>query len=245
MVRVSISAGLDEQPGSRLRRRGVIGMLLASLTLCSTGCTVFNSVGDSFRYNSVWNDAATKMRHRSMSSKSWHHRKHQYCNEGCLDDFCAGYRQGFEDVAGGGTGCTPNFPPRDYWGWQHQSAEGQKKVSAWFAGYPHGARAAEEDGIGNWAQVQMSSGLQAEYVRSGMLPNKGHAVYPITAESNAAAGKPAGKPVSAPAAGPATTPVAPSAHVYPVPMQGNPYAPAAGMMPVNNSIVLDGQVPHS
>ncbi len=133
MASVSISGRFERQPNSRVRRRGAILALLASLTLCSSGCTVFNSVGDSFRYNSVWNDAATKMRHRNLSSKSWHQRKHQFCNEACLDDFCAGYRQGFEDVAGGGSGCTPNFPPRDYWGWQHQSAEGQKKVSAWFA----------------------------------------------------------------------------------------------------------------
>ncbi|MCC6510764.1 MAG: hypothetical protein IT423_16790 [Pirellulaceae bacterium] len=138
-----------------------------------------------------------------------------------MDDFCAGYRQGFEDVAGGGTGCTPSFPPRDYWGWQHQSAEGQKKVSSWFAGYPHGARAAEEQGVGSWSQIQMSSGLQAQYVTAGMLPNQGHAVYPITEPSKSPMGgvegpTPAGVPMSN------TVPTVPmGAHVSPVPMSAS------------------------
>lgn len=241
MVRLSISTWLDEQCGSRKWRRGVITMLLASLTLCSTGCTVFDNIGNAFRYNTAWNDAATKMRHRSQSSKSWHNRKHQYCNEGCLDDFCAGYRQGFEDVAGGGTGCTPNFPPRDYWGWEHQSAEGQRKVSAWFAGYPHGARAAEEEGVGNWSQIQMSSGLQAQYVRTGVLPNQGHAVYPITDTKNTNLGK----PTTAPANAAPTNSVEPTSYNQPVPMSLNPNGPGNGPAPAPNSIIGGGFIPNS
>lgn len=146
----------------------------------STGCTLVHNFAETMRYSDVWNDAASKFRHSSMSSKSWHRHKHQFCNEACLDDFCAGFRQGYEDVAGGSNGCTPAFPPRDYWGWKYQSAEGQKKVASWFAGYPHGARAAEEEGVGNWSQIQMSSTLQSQYVTAGVFPKTGHAVYPIT-----------------------------------------------------------------
>lgn len=120
-----------------------------------------------------------------------------------MSDFAEGYRQGYEDVAYGvSNGCTPSFPPRDYWGWQYQSAEGQKKVSAWFAGYPHGARAAEEEGVGNWSQIQMSSNLQSQFVTAGLLPNKGHAIYPITEIQSANPGSPtpAGTPPAAGAA---------------------------------------------
>ncbi len=70
-----------------------------------------------------------------------------------------------EAVADGSDGCTPSFPPNTYWGWRYQSAEGQAKVAAWFSGYPHGARAAEEDGVGNWTQI---SKLQAD-CRPSML----------------------------------------------------------------------------
>src|SRR5688500_6998272 len=100
----------------------------------STGCSLVHNFSESLRYDDTWNDAAAQFRYRSMSSRNWHRHKHQYCNEACLDDFCAGYRQGYEDVAhGNSNGCTPNFPPREYWGWKYQSAEGQKKVASWFS----------------------------------------------------------------------------------------------------------------
>ena len=83
------------------------------------------------------------------------------------------------DVADGGTGCTPAFPPRDLWGWKYQSCEGQARVAAWFAGYPHGARAAEEDGIGNWNQIQTSSSIQEQYAQRGMLAPNAAGMYPI------------------------------------------------------------------
>ena len=228
---------------ARSRRYGVVTVLIATFALTSSGCTIFDSIGNSFKYNSVWNEAATKMRYRSLSSKSWHNRKHQYCNEGCLDDFCAGYRQGYEDVAGGGTGCTPNFPPRDYWGWQHQTAEGQKKVSAWFSGYPNGARAAEEDGIGNWSQIQMSSNLQSQYMRAGVLPKRDHAVYPIT-EVTPGQGGPAAAPASPMPVSPVPVSTQPLPHGSPVPMTNNAYPINQGPVPMSNSIVTGVMSPN-
>ncbi len=35
------------------------------------------------------------------------------------------------EIADGGNGCTPAFPPRQYWGWKYQSAEAKPK-------WPHG-----------------------------------------------------------------------------------------------------------
>ncbi len=84
------------------------------------------------------------MRHRSMSSKSWHKHKHNHCNEGCLDDFCAGYRQGYEDVAAV-VRLYPEFFHLAITGGQHQisgrSEEGFRLVR-WL---PARARAAEEE----------------------------------------------------------------------------------------------------
>ncbi len=154
-------------------------MALAVAAVSATGCTMFENLGQTFRYDEAWTEAATKYRSRSMSAKSWHRHKNRYCNQPHMSDFCAGYRQGYEDICRGESGCTPPFPPREYWSWQYQSAEGQKKVSAWFAGYPLGAQAAEQDGAGHWSQVQMSSTLQSQYVTAGVLPKSDHAVYPI------------------------------------------------------------------
>lgn len=189
-------------------------LALAAAACTTVGCTAFNNIGQSFRYDDTWNNMVSGYRNRSFSAKSWHRHKHLYCNEPCINDFCAGYRQGYEETAAGGNGCTPSFPPREYWGWQYQSAYGQKRVAAWFAGYPHGAKAAEEEGMGSWSQIQMSSGLQAEYVNSGLLPKREYAVYPITEPSGNPANIGAPTPVgTAPAEtqpvniGPAITPV--------------------------------------
>lgn len=234
---------------NRLRRTTRTGRLVPSRLLVfrtaalafalaatgSTGCSLVHNFAESLRYSDVWNDAAGKFRYSAMSSKSWHRHKHQFCNEACLDDFCAGYRAGYEDVAGGTNGCTPAFPPREYWGWKYQSAEGQKKVASWFAGYPHGARAAEEEGVGNWSQIQMSSTMQSQYVTAGVFPNKGHAVYPITEPAccpSAGGPTPAG---TAPGA-PLPSPVAPEAVAPGLPVPGAtwPGVPGntmPGMMP--------------
>jgi hypothetical protein len=123
------------------------------------------------------------MRNRAWATKAWHKRKHHFCNQSYINDFAAGFRQGYEDVADGSNGCTPATPPRAYWNWEFQSGEGQARTSAWFSGYPHGARAAEEDGVGNFSQMQLSSGLQSEFQQAGVMP-KGANVYPIQPSPN-------------------------------------------------------------
>ncbi len=122
-------------------------------------------------------------------------------------------RQGYEDVAGVDRDVSRTFL-RAITGAGTSVGRGPTQGLSWFAGYPHGARAAEEDGVGNWSQIQLSSNLQAQYVTAGMLPNQGHAVYPIT------------EPVKMPPTG-GPTPVVPQigtqpqvpmgAHVTPVP----------------------------
>jgi len=113
--------------------------------------------------NGTWNDTVVVLRNRSFSAKAWHKRKHHFCDEKHNKDFCAGFRAGYEDAANGSDGCTPAFPPKEYWSWEFQSAEGHGRTSAWMAGYPHGARAAEEDGVTNWSQLQMGPALQSQY----------------------------------------------------------------------------------
>jgi len=90
-------------------------------------------------------------------------RRAQFEGQPYIEHFGAGFRAGYEDVAGGANGCTPALPPRKYWTWKYQTPEGQGKTAAWFAGYPHGAKAAEEDGAGNFSQIQTSAEIKAEY----------------------------------------------------------------------------------
>ncbi len=164
------------------RNRKQIGYvaILGAISIVS-GCSSISGLSNEMKYNRSWDSFVTGYRNTAWSSKAWHRRKHQFCRERYLTDFCNGFRAGYEDVADGADGCTPAFPPKEYWGWKYQSAEGQAKVAAWFSGYPHGARAAEEDGVGNWTQIQTSSNIQAEYAQFGMMPNGQSGVYPIAA----------------------------------------------------------------
>ncbi len=155
----------------------VAASLLFALA-CSSGCTLVHNAHKVCTQNDSWNEAVIVMRNRAWATKAWHKRKNCFCNQRYLDDFAAGFRQGYEDVANGSNGCTPATPPKSYWNWEYQSAEGQGRTAAWFSGYPHGARAAEEDGVGNYVQMQLSSSVQSEFQQAGVLP-KGANVYPI------------------------------------------------------------------
>lgn len=168
----------------KLARRGKLGRNLivlasAAIGVGSLGCSGFSGISHQISHNSAWNDFVQGYRNSVWSAKAWHCRKNQFCGEKYLHDFSVGFRAGYEDVAAGSNGCTPAFAPREYWGWKYQSAEGQAKVAAWFSGYPHGARAAEEDGVGNWTQIQTSSGIQKEYCQFGMMGSEEVGMYPI------------------------------------------------------------------
>jgi hypothetical protein len=167
-------------------------LLLASSALVPfAGCSAFTGLNNTWKYNGFWNETMMGHRNKSAAAKAWHSRKHHFCNEKYLREFSQGFKAGYMEVADGGTGCTPAFPPREYWGWKYQSCEGQARVAAWYSGFPHGARAAEEDGIGNWTQIQTSSTIQQQYAQHGLLNPSSSGIYPI-AQSAVPNGRPQG-----------------------------------------------------
>jgi hypothetical protein len=158
------------------RRRSIIAAILAAVVLPLGGCTAMHN---SWTYNSYWNEKMLRDKNTVAARRAWHARSACFANQKDLKDFARGFRAGYMDIADGGTGCLPTFPPREYWGWKYQSCEGQAKVAAWFAGFPHGARAAEEDGIGNYSQIQTSLPVQQQYAQQGMLDPSYQGIYPI------------------------------------------------------------------
>lgn len=189
----------------RWLRECVATLILGVSALASGGCSSLSNLQDNMSFNESWSDWVISQRNSAWSARAWHLRKHHYCNEKYLDDFCAGFRAGYIDVASGSSGCTPAFPPQEYWGWKYQSAEGQGRVAAWFSGYPHGARAAEEDGIGHFTQIQMSSTTYDQYNQAGYgLPET--QIYPIpenipaNLHQNIPTSASSGTPVESPAA---------------------------------------------
>jgi hypothetical protein len=95
-------------------------------------------------------------RNRAWAARAWLCRKNQFAKHCYPADLEAGFRQGYEDVAAGGSGCLPAVCPQSYWGWQYQSVDGQARMNAWFEGYPLGVQAAEQDGVGHWGNIAMA-----------------------------------------------------------------------------------------
>jgi len=166
------------------KRRVDGNAVLAVVVMClgmlsSTGCTAVTGISNLFRYNNEMNEYIMSSRAYSLSGKAWHARKHCFVDQKYLKDFRRGFRAGYMQVADTGSGCTPAFPPIEYWNWCYQSAEGQARVAAWFAGFPHGAQAAEEEGVGMWNQIQTSSTIQKQYTEHNLLPSQYNGQYPV------------------------------------------------------------------
>jgi len=163
---------------------------------------MFRGVGNYIAYNDNCNDFVLSWRNNVWSQQAWRARQHLYCDQPQFRAFGEGFRAGYQDVASGGSGCVPALPPRRFWTWRYQTAEGQAKVAAWFAGFPHGASAAEEEGAGNWRDIQVSHLIEMQYspeFQRGACPPQAscHDVY--YAPPNAAGGEMLGEhPVDQP-----------------------------------------------
>ncbi|KAA5538888.1 hypothetical protein FYK55_25975 [Roseiconus nitratireducens] len=119
----------------------------------ATGCMVVDGVHRYVKQANCLDDFVISHRNRAMAAKAWYREKECHCNQAYLAEFKEGFLQGYIDVATGADGCVPAIAPSQYWGWRYQSADGQAAVNAWFAGYPLGAKAAEEDGVAHWGQI--------------------------------------------------------------------------------------------
>ncbi len=188
------------------RGKAAIVAVLTLISISTTGCSVMHNGFTAMTKNNSWSDTVVVLRNRSYSAKAWHRRKQNFCNERHNQDFCNGFRAGYEAVCGGADGCTPAFPPSEYWSWEYQSGEGQARTSAWFTGYPHGVRAAEEEGTANWHQIQMSPGTQNQYQNAGVMSQSGIGLsnYSQPLPGTMSPGGMSGIPVPAPMASPGT-----------------------------------------
>jgi hypothetical protein len=138
---------------SRNLRRLLLAATVVSLIIPQTGCMMINGVQRAFSRHDSLDEFMVNYRNRAWAARAWLCSKDKFANHCYLSDLEAGFRQGYEDVAAGGSGCLPTVCPRSYWGWQYQSADGQARMNAWFEGYPLGVQAAEQDGVGHWGNV--------------------------------------------------------------------------------------------
>lgn len=167
--------------GSRLAKQTLLLVTVLLGLLFAPGCSPFRGLRENLQYNDSMNDFVMGWRNSAWARQAWNERKWMHVDEPQFISFGQGFRDGYADVAGGANGCVPPLPPRSFWTWKYQTGEGQAKVAAWFAGYPYGARAAQEDGAGNFQQIQVSHLIEAQYspeFQAGKCPGCDPATMP-------------------------------------------------------------------
>jgi hypothetical protein len=115
-----------------------------------------------------------RARNRHWAKIAWKQVEPKFKAEGggrpLLNDYGRGWRDGYASVAGGSSGTIPLFPPTRYWGAKYQNPTGRDEISSWFAGWEAGTAAAEQDGVGYWAEIPTSGGEEAALAMRRMKP---------------------------------------------------------------------------
>lgn len=120
---------------------------LKVLTLCSSsmiGCSSLQEAKQEYLLG---------YRNTKLAEEAWKSMAGEYCNNLYNVDFERGWKQGYYDVASGGTGCAPAIPPSRYWHIRYQNSCGHQRVMAWFNGYREGSLVAEQDGVAAFSAI--------------------------------------------------------------------------------------------
>lgn len=142
--------------GQQLRSAACAG-LAATVLIGSTGCTILTNAYKQLQQHDCLDEFMIAHRNRAFAAKAWYREQHCHKNHPHLAEFKAGFLQGYTDIANGGNGCMPCVAPDQYWGWRYQAPDGRSAIDAWFAGYPLGVKAAEQDGLGYWGHGHYGS----------------------------------------------------------------------------------------
>ena len=144
--------------------------------LANSGCSVFQGTNNAIGYASPLDDMMVGVRNQVWARRAYNESGCQFGYNGEQGDcFRDGFIDGYCAVCEGGGTCVPAIPPRKYWSWRHQSGDGQARTDAWFAGYPEGARIAQEQGMGRLNEIQVADYItsidgQAPFVPNGIQP---------------------------------------------------------------------------
>ncbi len=147
-------------PSRRHWQRWALGCAVGFTTMGLSGCTILGGLQQKIQHCDCVDDFMISHRNKVMATRAWFRVKPNYLGHCYLKDFRNGFIAGYMDVANGGAGCTPSVVSSEYWGWRYQSGSGQAAVNAWYEGFPLGAKAAEQDGIGNYNLIRLNGSHQ-------------------------------------------------------------------------------------
>ena len=145
---------MKRDPEKNLIYRLVAAGCLAVAFTSSIGCRGLNHWRHEFQ--GCVSNHMVDFSNRALAQKAWIREKHRFNDRQYVQEFKDGFIDGYLDVATGGDGCTPTIAPPKYWGWAYQTPHGQAAVNAFFQGFPFGAKAAEQDGVGYWNEIPTS-----------------------------------------------------------------------------------------
>lgn len=154
----------DSESNHALRRRKrrrlqrtLLGLSLGLIATGFSGCTMLGGLQSKISNSDCLDEFMVSHRNKVMAARAWMRVRHCYRGHSYPKDLQAGFIAGYLEVATGGSGCTPTVVSPQYWGWRHQSGNGQAAINAWFEGFPLGAKAAEQDGIGAFNQIRLNT----------------------------------------------------------------------------------------
>ena len=159
----------------------LLHVVFAAVGFAASGCSAFRGVSEYVQYNDDTNDCVSGFRNGIRSHLAWSARVHEFSDQPHFLTIGAGFRAGYKNVASGGNGCPPPVPPRKYWSWKYQTEKGQAKVSAWYAGFPYGAMVAEQKGVDDFRDIQVSYPIKTQYspeFRAGGAPGAQRELLP-------------------------------------------------------------------
>ena len=150
---------MKRNPKRSLVLRFITASCLSLMLLSSVGCRGLNHW--CLELKGCVSNQMVDYSNRALAEKAWIREKHHFSDRQYLKEFKDGFVKGYLDVAGGGDGCTPTLAPAEYWGWAYQTPHGQAAVGAFFRGFPYGAKAGEQDGVGYWRAIPTSGSRDA------------------------------------------------------------------------------------
>ena len=129
--------------------RARLALTFVGLSLLSPGCELFYLAGNDLTHEveQRTDDLLSCLHYRELAKEAWNDV--QKANPDVV--FSVHYIQGFKDAYAdylnfGGSADPPPLPPRRYRKVTNQTPEGRQAIENWFAGFRHGAKAAQDSG---------------------------------------------------------------------------------------------------
>ena len=133
-------------------------LCLVGLGALSSGCelaylTAHNAVYETVLYT---DNLVAAIRNRNLADAAWAEARKDSPGYAYSADYVCGFKDGYADyLDANGAVAPPLLPPQHYWTTHYQSPEGHKAIEDWYAGYYHGATAAQASGYREFITVPL------------------------------------------------------------------------------------------